>query len=133
MKTLRTGIDLIEVNRVKKALDKWEDHFRKRVFTLEEVDYCNAHKNPYPHYAARFAAKEAVLKALGTGWRVGMRWVDIEVENTESGAPQIRLYNATKEVARTLEIDQISISFSHTRQHAVAQVILSCEAESPSR
>jgi len=101
-------------------MDSHGELFLTRVFTSIEIDYCSGRKMGYQHYAARWAAKEAVLKTLGTGWASGIQWTDVELSNLPSGKPVIRLYNRAAEVARDLGIDEVLISVSHTRDFAVA-------------
>ncbi len=93
------------------------------MFTPEEISYCERHKSKYERYAARFAAKEAAMKALGTGWGRGVRWVDIEVGREASGKPTLRLFGRTKEIAEAMGVKQISMSLTHSGNTALAQVI----------
>lgn len=113
------GVDIIGVARIKDGWEKYQDRFLDRLFTPEEVDYCLQRGNPEVHLAARFAAKEAVVKAFGTGLR-GMKWTEIEVWNDQSGRPNIRLHNQAELLAKQLEIREILISLSHTKQQAIA-------------
>ncbi len=115
------GIDIIEVSRIKKAIDNWGDSFLQRVFTPWEINYCSHKKFPEQSYAARFAVKEAVLKAIGTGYNSDIRWKSIEVVNTSLGQPTVRLGERIK---RIIGNKKIVISMSHTREHAVASAIL---------
>lgn len=85
------GIDIIEIERIKKSIEKFDDLFLNKIFTQTELDYCQSKKNKYQHYAARFAAKEAIAKALATGWSKGFRWKDIDIYNEKSGMPNVRL------------------------------------------
>ncbi|HZW82245.1 MAG TPA: holo-ACP synthase [Candidatus Deferrimicrobium sp.] len=112
------GTDLIEINRVSKALSR-TPKLKMRLFTTMEIVQCEQKGNPLESFAGRFAAKEAVLKALGTGLR-GLNWVDIEVVNNDLGRPEVRLYGAALELARQLGIYEIKISISHSRDLAVA-------------
>lgn len=112
------GTDLIEINRVSKALSR-TPKLKMRLFTTMEILQCEQKGNPLESFAGRFAAKEAVLKALGTGLR-GLNWVDIEVVNNDLGRPEVRLYGAALELARQLGIYEIKISISHSRDLAVA-------------
>lgn len=98
--------------------------FLKKVFTRGEIEYCYRKKNPFPCFSARFAAKEALLKALGVGWGRGIGWTDIEVFNDELGAPGIRFLGSLKEIARKREIKGVMLSLSHSKDYAVAVVIL---------
>jgi len=118
-----TGIDIIEIRRIEKIFDSHKD-FLRRVYTLDEVNYCQSKKNCYQHYAARFASKEAVLKAFGTGLRERMKWTDIETLNDELGKPYVNLYGRAKELAEEKKIGEISVSLSHCNEYAVAHVLL---------
>lgn len=118
-----TGIDIIEVERIEKVFSKHEN-FIRRVYTENEVKYCQSKKNCFQHYAARFASKEAVLKAFGTGLRGKMKWTDIETLNEESGRPYVNLYGRARELAMEKNIGEISISLSHCNDYAVAHVLL---------
>ena len=117
------GIDLIENARIRDSLDRFGDRFLSRIYTEAEKEYCNKCANPVIHYAARFAAKEAAFKALGTGWRNGVRWLDVEVTNLPSGKPELRLEGQALEAGRRLSVSRASLSISHTDRYAIAQVI----------
>ena len=119
-----TGIDIVEISRIRKIIAKSGDRFLMRVFTPEEQRFCLARQDPAPHFAARFAAKEAVLKALETGWAKGVTWLDVEVQRQEYGAPIIRLYGAAKEIAASKGVGRVHLSLSHTNNWAAATVIL---------
>ncbi len=115
------GIDLIEVHRIREAIERWGERFLHRVYTPWEINYCSKKQFPEQSYAARFAVKESVLKAVGTGLGQGIRWTSVEVVNTELGAPQVRLGERIK---RIIGNKNIIISMSHTREHAIASAIL---------
>lgn len=116
------GIDLVEVPRIRDLLAKHGQRFKERTFTAGEISYCDACADPAMHYAARFAAKEAVAKALGTGlWAEGVVWTDIEVVRDEHGKPSIVLHGAAKVQAKAATC---LISLTHTRELAMAQVFL---------
>lgn len=117
------GTDIIEVERIASLLERHEDSFLDRVFTAEETRYCSQHKASSQHFAGRWAAKEAALKALGTGWAKGIQWTDIEVTNLAGGAPQIELHGAAREHAAEKGIREMKISISHCKSFAVACVI----------
>ena len=117
------GIDLAEVERMEAAIRRHGRALVERVFTPGEIRYCERHRNATERYAARFAAKEAAMKALGTGWRRGVRWVDIEVANEPGGRPTLRLHGRTKELAAERGVRRISLSMTHTSGFAMAQVI----------
>jgi len=115
------GVDVVDVERMKSILAEQGKTFIDRVFTETEVAYCEAKQNPEQHFAARFAAKEAVSKAMQTGWSGMFRWKDVEVVNEPSGAPKILLYNA---VARSLEKSTVHLSLSHTETTVVAFAVI---------
>ncbi len=119
------GIDIIEVDRIEKSLKN--DSFRNRVFTSEEINYCENRSGKFQSYAARFAAKEAFFKALGTGWRDGMAWTEIEIINDESGKPQFMFYGKTKSILKDKKIKKSYVSLSHIKETATAYVLLEQE------
>jgi holo-[acyl-carrier protein] synthase len=125
MAIVGTGVDMIEVERVQRALSRLGtgDRFRQRVFTESEIAYCESRGRPrYQSYAARFAAKEAVMKALGTGWNRHVGWNDIEVLRQRGRAPMIVLHGKAAEFAGTCGITRIHLSLSHTASFAIAYV-----------
>ena len=118
------GIDIIEVARVREVLER-TPRFRERVFTAAERAYCdNRGAVAAQHYAARFAAKEATLKALHTGWRGGISWQDVEIASRESGAPYLILHGPVLELFNSAGATATHLSLSHTTEHALAQVVL---------
>ena len=117
------GVDIAEVPRVKAAIERRGELFLRRVFTPGEIEYCERFKNKFERYAGRFAAKEAAMKALGTGWRRGVRWVDFEVVRESSGRPNIALFGEAAKIAANLGVTRISLSITHTEAQALAQVI----------
>lgn len=117
------GVDIAEIDRIEAAISRNEKRFLERIFTRAEVAYCERHKNRFERYAARFAVKEATMKALGTGWTHGVRWRDIEVTNLPGGKPTLRLLGAAGEIAAKLGVKNISISITHSGNFALAQVI----------
>jgi len=117
------GIDVEEVERVKGAMERQGERFLKRIFTPKERAYCEQFKNKYERYAGRFAVKEAAMKALGTGWSRGVRWVDIEVLRLRGGRPTLELNGEAREIADRLGVKNIAISITHTSKQAMAQVI----------
>ena len=119
-----TGIDLVEIGKLRAAMERRGDRLRNRIFTPGEIRYCDGRPNPFQHYAARFAAKEALFKAIGTGWSGGVGWRDAEVRNRPNGKPDLLLSGKALEVARQLGAARYRISLSHTDRYAVAQVIL---------
>ena len=118
-----TGIDIIEIKRIEKVFGLHKN-FIRRVYTSDEVEYCQSKRNCYQHYAVRFASKEAVLKAFGTGLRGRMKWTDIETLNDELGKPYVNLYGRAKELAMEKNIGEISVSLSHCKDYAIAHVLL---------
>jgi holo-[acyl-carrier protein] synthase len=121
-----TGVDLAEVDRIQQALEdpRIGRRFRQRVFTEKEIAYCeNKRRGKYESYAGRFAAKEAVMKALGRGWGSKVCWLDIEVVRARSGKPEIALHDKTAELADQLGIRRWALSITHTKQHGLAYVI----------
>jgi holo-[acyl-carrier protein] synthase len=117
------GIDIAEPERLKEAADRYGRRFLERIFTPREMAYCERKRNKWERYAARFAAKEAAFKALGTGWRRGVRWQEAEVVNQPSGKPTLELSGQAAEFARRLGVNAISLSITHSSQFALAQVI----------
>jgi holo-[acyl-carrier protein] synthase len=118
------GIDLVSIERLRAVLDRYGSRFVERVLTADERSYCERHQDPAPQVAARFAAKEAVLKALGIGLARGIRWQDVEVRRDGQGPPRIHLSGRAAEEAATLGVDRIHLSISHDHGTAVAMVIL---------
>ena len=120
------GVDLAEVGRIQKALEdpRIGRRFRDRVFTPKEIQYCEKkRRGRYESYAGRFAAKEAVMKALGRGWGAKVAWLDIEVARAPSGKPEIVLYDKTARLAEELGICRWSLSITHTAEHGLAYVV----------
>ena len=115
---MRVGIDVIEVERVKSAIEKYGERFLRRIFTEREINYCSRRKKPYQSFAGRFSAKEAVMKAIGTGLSSGIRWKDIEILNDERGRPYVILHGKAREMVNNRKVD-ISISHSDTCAAAV--------------
>ena len=123
---LSAGIDMVEVVRIRRAIEnpKIGGRFRDRVYTEKEIRYCESKRRAkYQSYAGRFAAKEAVMKALGKGWGSKVSWVDIEVLSSVGGTPEICLRSKAGAFARELGIQRISLSITHTEQYAIAYVI----------
>jgi holo-[acyl-carrier protein] synthase len=124
------GVDVVDVQRLRKVIEEQAAFFLNKVFTTPEIEYCRARKNPHEHYAARFAAKEAVAKAMRTGWSGAFRWKDVEVVNEPSGAPSVILY---KEVADALADSVLHLSMSHTENTVVAFVVIESKAPRKAR
>ena len=119
-----TGIDLAEVHRIRHSIERYGKKFVERVYTPREIAYVERKANKYERYAARFAAKEAGMKAIGTGWRGGITWQDFEVTNLPSGRPTLSFYGRAAEVAAQLGVKNISLSLTHTAENGMAFVIL---------
>ncbi len=116
------GIDLIKVSRVQRLCEH-NKHLEK-IFTLAEIEYCQKRRHQFQHFAARFAVKEAVFKALGTGWDGEIKWTDIEVVRGGMGRPKIDLHGKAKEMIERMQIRDILVSLAHCSDYAIAQVIL---------
>jgi holo-[acyl-carrier protein] synthase len=119
-----TGIDIAEVPRIEASIARFGDRFLRRIFTEAEILYCESKANRVERYAARFAAKEAAMKAIGTGWNHGVRWRDVEVCRQPGGRPTIAFHGKAAEFAARLGANHIALSLSHTEEYAIAQVIL---------
>lgn len=119
-----TGIDIAEVPRIRLSIERFGERFLQRVFTEGEIRYCDSKANRFERYAARFAAKEAGMKALGTGWNFGVRWRDLEVARKPGGRPTLLLHGKAAEFAAKLGATNIALSLTHTPEQAMAQVIL---------
>jgi holo-[acyl-carrier protein] synthase len=122
------GIDLVDFPRIEDMVKRHGERFLDRVFTVVEQKYAQANKNGIEKLAGRFAAKEAVLKLVGTGWRGKIAWTDIEVVNTETGQPEVRLSGEVKKIADKLGITQISVSITHTANFAIASAVALAES-----
>lgn len=120
---LGLGTDIVEIVRVGQMIERHGEHFLQRVYTDDEIRYCQDRKLSYQHFAGRWAAKEAVMKALGTGFVKGISWRDIEVCAKPSGAPIMRLHGGTRDFADQRGIGEIMITISHCRSHATATAI----------
>ena len=121
---LGTGVDLAEVPRIRASIERFGAKFVDRIFTPAEIAYVERKANRYERYAARFAAKEAGMKAIGTGWRHGVTWQDFEVTNLPSGKPTLRLSGVAARVALKLGVRSVSLSITHTSELGMAPVIL---------
>jgi holo-[acyl-carrier protein] synthase len=119
-----TGIDIAEVPRIRHSIERFGDRFIRRIYTVGEIRYCDSKANRVERYAARFAAKEAAMKALGTGWSHGVRWRDCEVVRMPGGRPTITFHGRAGEIAAKLGAKNAAVSISHTAEQAIAQVIL---------
>ena len=121
---LGTGIDLAEVARIRDAIGRYGDRFIRRIYTAGEIAYVERKANRFERYAGRFAAKEAGMKAIGTGWKRGVRWQDFEVSNLPSGRPTLRLHGEAARIAEKMGVKTISLSITHTAELGMAHVIL---------
>lgn len=123
MDIVGVGTDIVECLRIGRMIEQHGELFLTRVFTRREIRYCQARKRATEHFAGRWAAKEAVLKSMGSGWRRGLRWTDIEVRNDPEGRPRVLLCGAVKELAQSLRIADIHLSLAHCRAYATAYAL----------
>jgi holo-[acyl-carrier protein] synthase len=119
-----TGVDIAEVPRIRESIERYGDRFLHRIFTEDEIRYCESKATRFESYAARFAAKEAGMKALGTGWSRGVRWRDIEVVRPKGHRPTIHFHGEAAAIAQRLGAKNIALSLTHTSGQALAHVIL---------
>jgi holo-[acyl-carrier protein] synthase len=126
------GIDIIATERIKQSLERYGDRFTARIYTSVEIEYCRSRKYPHLHYAARFAAKEALVKALGTGFRYGIKHTEIETILNDLGKPDILLYETAAAISRQKGITRLSLSLSHNDEQATAIVIAESNPITPS-
>jgi holo-[acyl-carrier protein] synthase len=117
------GIDIAEIDRIEQTIARYDRSFLERIFTPAEIAYCQRHRNAAERFAGRFAAKEAAMKALGTGWRKGVRWLDIEVTRSASGKPSLALAGVAREFADKLGVRHIALTITHSGNTAMARVI----------
>jgi|SRR5665213_283131 len=117
------GVDITQIDRIEAAIARRGRALLERLFTPLEIAYCERHRNSSERFAGRFAAKEAAMKALGTGWRRGVRWVDIEVVREQSGKPTLRLSGTARAIADALGVKNIALTITHDGNTALAQVI----------
>ncbi len=128
MNVVAHGVDLVDCKRLAEVIDRHGERFLNRIYTKNELAYCRGRKRELEHLAGRFAAKEAVLKVLGTGWKDGIAWTDIEVVNTPSGKPIVKLTGQCRLIADQQGLSSIHISISHIDTHAIASAIASAES-----
>src|ERR1700683_518426 len=121
---LGTGVDLAEVDRIQAAITRHGRRFIERIYTPAEIAYVERRANRFERYAGRFAAKEAGMKAIGTGWKRGVRWQDFEVANLPSGRPTLPLHGVAAQIAESMGVKSISLSITHTSELGMAHVIL---------
>ena len=117
------GVDIAEVERIQAAIERHGEVFLRRIYTARERKYCEGFRNKFERFAGRFAAKEAGMKALGTGWRRGVRWVDFEVVRETGGRPTLALAGEAAKIAEQLGVKSVALSITHTAEQALAQVI----------
>lgn len=118
------GVDLVRIPRMRDVIARWDERFLTRVFTDGEIAYCRGRRDPVPHFAARFAAKEAALKALGTGLRFGIRWRELEVKRNRGEAPVLVLSGRSREISRQRGGTRMLLALSHDGDYALAQAML---------
>ncbi len=123
MKVIGVGTDIVECLRIAQMIERHAEQFIQRVYTQHEIEYCSSRKAATQHYAGRWAAKEAVLKALGTGWAPGIHWRDIEIRSEPHGKPFVRLGGLAREICGRLGVVELHISLSHCRSHATAYAL----------
>ena len=129
MRIIAHGIDLVDRSRIEQMLDRHGSRFMDRVFTAAEQAYARANRDKIEKLAGRFAAKEAILKLMGTGWRGKIAWTDIEVVNNPAGQPEVTLTGEVQKVARKLGVEHISVSITHTANFAIASAVALTESD----
>lgn len=117
------GVDLIECDRIAHMIDRHGQRFLERVYTEGERHYCQSKSRSIEHYAGRFAAKEAILKALAVGWRGGVAWTDMDIRRTTSGSPEVALTGHTLQIATRMGVTTVQISITHTQHYAMASAV----------
>jgi holo-[acyl-carrier protein] synthase len=130
MEIVGIGTEIVECLRIGRMIEQHGELFITRVYTEREIRYCQARKRATEHFAARWAAKEAILKCLGTGWRRGLSWTDLEVRNDTTGRPRVLLCGAAKDIAQRLGVADIHLSLSHCRAYATAYAVAVRQATS---
>ncbi len=123
------GVDLVRISRMRETIERWQERFLRRVFTDQEIAYCRSRRDPVPHFAARFAAKEAGLKALGTGLRMGITWRELEVRRERGAAPRLELSGRSREIGLARGGQRMLLALTHDGDYALAQAMLVDEAE----
>lgn len=123
-RVLGIGVDLTQMPRMRRVVARWDERFLRRVFTEQEIAYCRRRRDPVPHLAARFAAKEATLKALGTGLRMGVNWRELEVHRERGQAPTMTLHGKSRAIALARGGRQVLLSLTHDGEYAMAQAML---------
>jgi holo-[acyl-carrier protein] synthase len=118
------GVDLVKIPRMRAVIARWDERFLRRVFTEQEIAYCRARRDPVPHFAARFAAKEAGMKALGTGLRLGVKWRELEVRRERGQAPTLELHGRSRELGLARGGRRMLLALTHEGDYALAQALL---------
>lgn len=118
------GVDLVQIPRMRQTIERWQDRFLRRIFTDAEIAYCRSRRDPVPHFAARFAAKEAALKALGTGLSLGVRWRELEVCRERGQAPVLVLSGRSREIGLARGGSRMLLSLTHDGDYAIAHALL---------
>ena len=118
------GVDLVKIPRMREVIARWDERFLRRVFTEREIAYCRARRDPVPHFAARFAAKEAGMKALGTGLRLGVKWRELEVRRERGSAPMLILHGRRREIGFSRGGRRMLLALTHEGDYALAQAML---------
>jgi holo-[acyl-carrier protein] synthase len=118
------GVDLVQIPRIREVIARWDARFLRRVFTEAEIAYCQSRRDPVPHFAARFAAKEAGMKALGTGLRLGVKWRELEVQRERGQAPTLILHGRSREVGLARGGRRMLLALTHDGDYAMAQALL---------
>ena len=121
---LGSGIDIVQINRIREIIDQWGERFLFRTFTSQEIDYCSKKVNKFQHFAGKFASKEAISKALKMKWEKGLSWKDIEIQNNADGIAEPKLFGQAREIADNLKIRNINLSISHCQDYAVAMAVI---------
>ena len=129
MEIIAHGIDLVDFGRIEEMISRHGERFLERIFTAAEQAYAESNKNSVEKLAGRFAAKEAILKLVGTGWRGKIAWTDIEIVNTAAGQPEVTLVGEVEEIANRLGIKRISVSITHTANFAIASAVALRESD----
>jgi holo-[acyl-carrier protein] synthase len=127
MRVVGIGLDLVKIARLRAAVERWHERFLLRVFTEAERRYCFSRASPYASLAARFAVKEAVLKAIGTGWAQGVRWVEIEVLPDATGRPQASVNGRVRSLFRQAGVSGVHVTLSHDAEYAVGEAVLTAD------
>ena len=122
------GIDVVHITRMRAVIGRWEERFLQRIFTEQEIAYCRSRRDPVPHFAARFAAKEAGLKALGTGLRLGIQWRELEVMRERGQAPVLVLRGRSREIGMARGGSRMLLALTHDGDYALAQAMLVADA-----